>query len=99
MQNSTRKRSPSGPPADRTGGQVLQRKCGCGTHTIAGGECDACGKNQPTLQRAARDLELETSNSAGVPPIVNAERAVAPLILIIPPVDDYGPKKYDKEMI
>jgi hypothetical protein len=28
---------------------VLQRKCDCGQHTIAGGECEACGKQQ--LQR------------------------------------------------
>jgi len=30
---------------------LLQRKCGCGQHTIAGGGCEACGKQQ--LQRRA----------------------------------------------
>lgn len=31
---------------------VLQRKCACGNHTGAGGECDECGKKE-TLQRKA----------------------------------------------
>jgi hypothetical protein len=57
---------------------LLQRKCACGQHTIAGGECDECGKKPPSLQRATRKSELgtrnsrlETRNSAGVPPIVH----------------------------
>ena len=50
---------------------ILQRKCDCGQHTIAGGECDACGKDQRSLQRATRNSELGTRNSAGVPPIVH----------------------------
>jgi len=56
----------------------LQRKCACGNHTIAGGECDECGKQHHALQRAARNPELgtrnsqpETGNSAGVPSIVH----------------------------
>ena len=51
---------------------VLQRKCDCGNHTIAGGECDSCKKEKEsggghTLQRAA------TSCGAGdeVPSIVH----------------------------
>lgn len=51
-------------------GTVLQRKCDCGQHTIAGGECDSCAKNQLTLQRAVRTSELGTRNSV-VPPIVH----------------------------
>src|SRR6267154_6327812 len=64
---------------------LLQRKCACGQHTIAGGECDECGKKQLSLQRATRNSapqtrtsELETRNSEfktrnpdGVPPIVH----------------------------
>lgn len=34
-----------------TPGNVLQRKCACGNHTMAGGECTACAKNKSGLQR------------------------------------------------
>jgi hypothetical protein len=27
-------------------GRLLQRKCACGTHTVAGGECEECGKKK-----------------------------------------------------
>lgn len=30
---------------------VLQRKCGCGNHTVAGGECSECAKKKDSLQR------------------------------------------------
>jgi hypothetical protein len=30
---------------------ILQRKCACGDHTVAGGECAECGKNKTGLQR------------------------------------------------
>jgi uncharacterized protein DUF4157 len=47
------------------GSGVLQRKCACGNHTVAGGECEACRKKR--LQQAAR-----SSQPAGdVPPIVH----------------------------
>jgi hypothetical protein len=29
---------------------LLQRKCDCGNHTVAGGECQECGKKKNTLQ-------------------------------------------------
>lgn len=51
--------------------RVLQRKCACGSHTIASGERTECNKNRRTFQRATRNLELETSNSDGVLPIVH----------------------------
>jgi hypothetical protein len=51
-------------------GGILQRKCDCGQHTVAGGECDECGKKQMSLQRA-QDSEIETPNSGGVPSIVH----------------------------
>ena len=50
---------------------ILQRKCACGQHTIAGGECDGCSKKDPLLQRATRNSETETRNSGGVPQIVH----------------------------
>lgn len=46
----TKQAQSKGPPATSAGG-ILQRKCACGTHTIAGGECDACAKTR--LQRRA----------------------------------------------
>lgn len=48
---------------------VLQRKCACGQHTIAGSECAECGRNALTLQRATRDSEPRTSG--GVPAVVH----------------------------
>src|SRR5712664_4132405 len=30
---------------------ILQRKCVCGNHTVAGGECAECGKQKTGLQR------------------------------------------------
>ena len=30
---------------------MLQRKCACGNHTVAGGECAECTKNKSDLQR------------------------------------------------
>ena len=47
-------------------GGILQRKCACGQHTIAGGQCNECGGKQ--LQRATRNSQLATRNSVGVPP-------------------------------
>ncbi|MDD5632166.1 MAG: hypothetical protein PHI13_09105, partial [Methylococcales bacterium] len=35
------------PPAQA----MLQRKCACGNHTVAGGECAECAKNKSGLQR------------------------------------------------
>jgi len=48
---------------------VLQRKCDCGTHTIAGGECDSCQKEKASgnLQRTATNTEPVN----GVPPLVH----------------------------
>lgn len=49
---------------------LLQRKCACGNHTVAGGECAECAKNKTSLQRklsigASNDpLELEADRVA-----------------------------------
>ncbi len=41
-------------------GGILQRKCNtCGQHTIAGGECQNCGKNKSSIQRK---LAIGSSN-------------------------------------
>lgn len=44
---------------------ILQRKCACGQHTVAGGECAECRKKR--LQRKAADH----TNSETAPPIVH----------------------------
>lgn len=48
---------------------ILQRKCACGTHTVAGGECESCSKDKTSasLQRAA--THAGTVNE--VPPVVH----------------------------
>lgn len=45
---------------------ILQRKCACGTHAMAGGECEECKKNRLGLQRNASDRNVVTE----VPPVV-----------------------------
>jgi hypothetical protein len=52
-------------------GGILQRKCDCGNHTVAGGKCAECSKKQMSLQRATQASESDTQNSGGVPPIVH----------------------------
>jgi hypothetical protein len=48
---------------------ILQRKCDCGQHTVAGGECEECKKRRESgvLQRAAASRDPVDS----VPPIVH----------------------------
>lgn len=47
---------------------MLQRKCACGQHTVAGGECEECRrKREGILQRAA----VNTAPVNSVPPIVH----------------------------
>src|SRR2546428_6430949 len=47
---------------------ILQRKCACGQHTIAGGECAECRqKREGTMQRAA----VNSTSTNAVPPIVH----------------------------
>lgn len=50
---------------------LLQRKCACGNHTMAGGECDQCKKQ--SLQRASLSPRGRGTEGEGrVPPIVHA---------------------------
>jgi hypothetical protein len=55
-----------GPSADFGMSGVLQRKCACGQHTVAGGECEECGKKKGALQRTACAAYEDE-----VPPIVH----------------------------
>lgn len=53
------------PVALQSSARILQRTCACGQHTIAGGECDACGKQR--LQRRP----IDQAGPGEVPPIVH----------------------------
>jgi hypothetical protein len=48
---------------------VLQRRCACGTHSVAGGDCESCKKERAgiNLQRAA----INTERVNEVPPLVH----------------------------
>ena len=46
---------------------LLQRKCACGNHTVAGGECTECAEKKTNLQRKTSNQ----SESTEVPPIVH----------------------------
>lgn len=46
---------------------VLQHKCACGNHTVAGGECEGCKSKKGLLQRRPAN----ESSASEVPPIVN----------------------------
>jgi Domain of unknown function (DUF4157) len=48
-------------------GYVLQRKCTCGSHTVAGGTCEECSKQTARLQRNVDGLAASTE----APPIVH----------------------------
>jgi hypothetical protein len=70
-QSKTREGRLTAQPLTSVRTRTLQRKCVCGQHTIAGGECGACGKvREHTLQRSAISREPEGRDNA-VPPIVH----------------------------
>jgi hypothetical protein len=70
-QNATQTKSQTPTTSPLSKGGILQRKCAdCGNHTVAGGECESCGKQKMGLQRkltigASNDpLELEADRIA-----------------------------------
>jgi hypothetical protein len=50
---------------------LLQRKCACGGSAGLAGECEECGKQALSLQRATRNSELAIGQHQRVPRIVN----------------------------
>ncbi len=51
---------------------ILQRKCACGNHTVAGADCVECAKKKQTLQRATLSPRGRGLEGEGVvPPIVH----------------------------
>jgi Domain of unknown function (DUF4157) len=67
-QQALAKENTSAIPAAGITSGLLQRKCGCGTHTIGGGACSKCDDKQRTLQRRAVTHE---SDSATIPDVVH----------------------------
>jgi hypothetical protein len=51
-------------------GQVLRRKCACGSHTVSGAQCDQCTKDKGALQRKG----WRSTGSTEAPPIVHEEQ-------------------------
>jgi hypothetical protein len=51
----------------RLGGRLLQRKCACGNHTVAGAHCDRCAQEKSELRRNAS----HRGEYGEVPPIVH----------------------------
>ena len=49
-------------------GGLLQRRCDCGQHTIGGGSCAACSRNETALQRSAGKESAESNQE--IPTIV-----------------------------
>jgi hypothetical protein len=64
-------RQQQAPPPSASG--VLQRKCDCGNHTIAGGECDECSKKGESSKKQVPLQRFATSDNGavGAPPIVH----------------------------
>jgi hypothetical protein len=48
---------------------ILQRKCACGTHTIAGGECESCQQEKASINLQRDATSAESVNEA--PRVVN----------------------------
>jgi hypothetical protein len=68
MSEHTQNTTKGAAAASVTRGLLLQRKCACGQHTIAGGECEECRKKREgALQRSANAPALVSD----VPPIVH----------------------------
>ncbi len=61
----TKKNAVPAAPVRSARSGLVQRKCACGQHTIAGGECESCNKKR--LQRHA----IDSSEFTQAPPIVH----------------------------
>lgn len=74
LKMQSQSQSKAQPEASRTRAQtgLLQRKCDCANHTIAGGECSSCSnEREGTLQRSAISRHLGKGQNNAVPPIVH----------------------------
>lgn len=57
--------------ASARGHNMLQRQCGCGSHTIAGAECETCNSHRLVVQRVTRTSDVGTRDLVGLPSIVH----------------------------
>lgn len=48
----------------QTSGPTLQRKCGCGRHTIGGGQCQQCAKKNISVSAPGDQFEREADRAA-----------------------------------
>lgn len=64
---------PQSSAAVQTG--ILQRKCACGNHTVAGGECSTCGNEKNHLQRKTGVSEASEARSRSQP-IIQAKLTI-----------------------
>ena len=90
MNNRSQTQLATTPSLSPVSGGVLQRQCtSCGNHTMAGGECQECGKKKNGLQRkltigASNDpLELEADRIADQVMAAPANPAVSSALLRI----------------
>jgi outer membrane protein OmpA-like peptidoglycan-associated protein len=67
MRNREQSRRNAASPSSVVGQPTLQRKCACGQHTVAGGECEECKEKKASLQRSAKGVHAQHS----MPAIVN----------------------------
>jgi len=65
----------TGSHSDPPSGRVLQRKCSCGQHTVAGGECSDCEKKKGVLQHEPLNDQTSTEPSPVVRDVLNSPGA------------------------
>src|SRR5919106_1182486 len=62
----------SAPVPRQTAGLLLQRKCACGQHTVAGGSCSGCASKKDSLQRRAASVETRSEIPSIVHDVLNS---------------------------
>src|SRR5574341_533869 len=65
-QKAVQTRTPIQNPAPNVANGILQRKCACGQHTIAGGECEACGKKREARLQSPSIDNTEVEEIPGI---------------------------------
>src|SRR5262245_24866574 len=66
-QSATAARAIAAPTVTETPKATLQRRCDCGQHTVAGGDCENCKQQRVSLKRATGG----SSQPQTAPPIVH----------------------------
>ena len=71
MNNQQKSRATLLPAISQQAGLALRRKCACGTHTTAKGECEECGRNRLRVQRVTGNTGTGMQRELGAPAIVH----------------------------